>query len=145
MHDLLRAYAVERAADDPEPDRWAALTRLFDHYTHTASGAAGLAYPQERDYLPRVPAPSTPRPDFADQTEAVAWLEAERRNLLAGANHAATHGWSVHASQLSHTLARHLRTRAHYTDAVTLHTHAPHAARGIGGRADEGRTLVSFG
>ena len=33
MHDLLRAYAAELAVGhDAEPDRRAALTRLFDHY-----------------------------------------------------------------------------------------------------------------
>jgi tetratricopeptide (TPR) repeat protein/transcriptional regulator with XRE-family HTH domain len=145
MHDLLRAYAAERAADDPEPDRRAALTRLFDHYAHTTSLAAEWAYPQDWGYLPRVPAPPTLRRDFADQTEAVAWLETERLNLLAAAEHAATHGWPAHSSRLSRALARHLRTRSYHAEALILHTHALHATRGISDRAGESNALVSLG
>jgi tetratricopeptide (TPR) repeat protein len=146
FHDLLRAYATQRGLEEePEADQRAALTRLFDHYTHATSAAAEVAYPQDRGYLPRPPAPPTPRPDFPDQAEAAAWLDAERRNLLAAADHAATHGWPVHTSHLSHTLDRHLRIRAHYTDALTLHTHALHATRGSGDRAGQGRALASLG
>ena len=145
FHDLLRAYAAHTAHEEPEADQRAALTRLFDHYTHTAAVAAELAYPQDRGYLPRISAPSTPRRDFADQAEAVAWLEAERLNLLAAADHAASHGWPLHSSQLSHTLARHLLTRARYFDALTLHTHALHATRGINDRAGESYALAGLG
>jgi tetratricopeptide (TPR) repeat protein len=146
LHDLIRAYATARAQDeDRHPDQRAALTRLFDHYTHTATLAADLAYPQDRGHLPRVPTPPTPRPGFTGQTEAVAWLDAERRNLLAAADHAAGHGWPAHTSHLSQAVARHLRTRAHYTDAHTVHTHALHATRSTGDRAGEGRALASLG
>jgi tetratricopeptide (TPR) repeat protein len=145
MHDLLRAYAAEHAIGEPELDRRAWLTRLFDHYTYTASLAVEWAYPQDRGYLPQVPVPPTLRPDFTGQAEAVSWLEDERLNLLAAAEHAAIRGWPVHTSQLSHILARHLRTRSHYTDALTVHTHALHTTRSIGDRAGEGHALASLG
>jgi len=145
FHDLLRAYAAHTAREEPEADQRTALTRLLDHYAHTAARAADLAYPQDRGYLPQVPVPPTPRPDLTDQTEAVAWLEAERLNLLAAVHHAATYGWPGHSSRMSHALARHLRTRGHYTDAVAVHTLALHATRGDGNRVSEGRVLVSLG
>ncbi|WP_214414370.1 AfsR/SARP family transcriptional regulator [Sphaerisporangium fuscum] len=41
LHDLLRAHAAVTLADeDTDADRRAALTRLFEHYIHTASAAA---------------------------------------------------------------------------------------------------------
>ena len=48
MHDLLRAYARELAARDGEDEQQAALTRLFDHYLHTAAAAMDILYPAER-------------------------------------------------------------------------------------------------
>jgi hypothetical protein len=55
MHDLLRAYAAEQAVHDTEPDRRAALTRLFDHYLHTAAAAMDTLYPAERHRRPSIP------------------------------------------------------------------------------------------
>ena len=57
LHDLLRAYARELAADaEGEDGCRAALTRLFDHYLHTAATAMDTLYPAERHRRPRVPA-----------------------------------------------------------------------------------------
>ena len=40
IHDLLRAYATERAQEDPRPTQEGARHRLLDHYLHTAHDAA---------------------------------------------------------------------------------------------------------
>jgi hypothetical protein len=58
MHDLLRGYARELAAQDMEECR-AALSRLLDHYLYTASAAMDAAFPAERHRRPRIPAPAT--------------------------------------------------------------------------------------
>ena len=40
LHDLLRAYALERAdLDDSEPERRATLNRILDHYLRHAYDA----------------------------------------------------------------------------------------------------------
>ena len=63
MHDLLRAYARELAAQhDGEEEQWAALTRLFDYYLHAAAAAMDALYPAERHHRPRIPPPATPLP-----------------------------------------------------------------------------------
>jgi tetratricopeptide (TPR) repeat protein len=143
LHDLIRGYARARVHDDDRPpDQRAALTRLFDHYTHTTLLAAQLAYPQDRGRLPKARTPATPGPDLAGQTEAAAWLDAEQRNLLATAAHAAHHGWPVHISQLSQALARYLTTRALYADAYTLHSHALHATLSVDDRIGQGHALA---
>ncbi len=59
MHDLLRAYALDRAAaEDEEAERQLALTRLFDYYLGTAAAA------MERCSRPKLAAgpASPPRP-----------------------------------------------------------------------------------
>ncbi|MFJ7217657.1 BTAD domain-containing putative transcriptional regulator [Amycolatopsis sp. NPDC098790] len=46
LHDLLRGYAVARAQEEvEEPDRAAALGRLFEHYLSTGARAAAALYP----------------------------------------------------------------------------------------------------
>src|SRR5206468_1826353 len=44
FHDMLRAYAAERAAaEDGEAERRSAIHRMLDHYLHTAHAAALLS------------------------------------------------------------------------------------------------------
>jgi DNA-binding SARP family transcriptional activator/tetratricopeptide (TPR) repeat protein len=81
-HELLRAYATERAtADDGSRDCAAARRRLLDHYLRTACAGAARLYPARC----RVQAPS-PLPDVTPEVlasyEAVlAWFGAEHRVL----------------------------------------------------------------
>lgn len=83
-HDLLRLYAGERAEqEDASADRDDAERRLYDWYLHTVDAAATLLYPQMRRLtLPPADRASVPG-TFADNTQALAWLDAERHNLVA--------------------------------------------------------------
>ena len=91
FHDLLRAYAAERTdAEDASQARHAARARLNDWYLSTADAAARLLYP-DKLRLPVPPAARGPA-SFDDHDQALAWLDAERPNLLAAAEHAAEHG-----------------------------------------------------
>jgi hypothetical protein len=55
LHDLLRAYARERAeADETAAERDAATSRMLDYYLHTAHAMAPLLYPP-RDAITLVP------------------------------------------------------------------------------------------
>src|SRR5262245_51419228 len=109
MHDLLRAYAAERAHAElaTEPARQA-LTGLMDHYLHTAAVAMDTALPEERDIRPRIPAPASPAPPLGAPETARDWLDRERANLVAVATNAAGHGWPEHSLGLSQTLFRYL-------------------------------------
>jgi len=146
FHDLVRAYAADRASDqDPPPQRHTALTRLFDFYLATAATAMDLAYPHERPHRPTVPPAGTPTPDLADRNWAELWLDAEPANLLAAAGHAAALGWAEHTWQLSAVLDRHLRTRGRYQDAQTLHQQALNLAHHLGNHSAEMNALNSLG
>ncbi len=114
MHDLLHAYAAERATQLPAPVRAEALSRLRAYYLETARLAAGTMG-------------TSP------------WLEAERANLLAVAR---TGGDDRYAVELSAALGPYLDARAHYHDALALHGLARAAAHGAGDPAAEGRAWM---
>lgn len=115
MHDLLRDYAAHLATIQ---DRSAALSALLDHHLTTAARAIDV-------YAPYEPASSQVSPAaFPDPATAIAWLDAERANLIAVALYAADHGRPDHTAQLSRILFRYLDLGAHYDDEALLHTAA---------------------
>jgi DNA-binding SARP family transcriptional activator/Tfp pilus assembly protein PilF len=143
MHDLLRAYARELAA--AEEEQRAALTRLFDYYLHTAAAAMDALFPAEQQHRPRIPASEVPAPLITGTAAALAWLDAERENLVSVAMHSAEHHWPGHATRLASTLFRYLETGGHHREAVTIHSYARRAARDTGDRAAEAIALTNLG
>jgi DNA-binding SARP family transcriptional activator/Tfp pilus assembly protein PilF len=146
MHDLLRAYARDLAAgSDTEDEQQEALTRLFDHYLHTAAVAMDTLFPGERHRRPRIFPPATPAPPVTGSAVALAWLDAERATLVAVAVHTASRGWPGHATRLAATLFRYLDSGGHYPEAITIHSQARLAARHMGDPAAEAEALTSLG
>ncbi|MGH3940535.1 MAG: hypothetical protein ACRDTG_18235 [Pseudonocardiaceae bacterium] len=146
MHDLLRAYTIHvSTAEDTEPERHAALTRLLDHYLATTSAAMDTVHPAEQDRRPHVPLSVTSVPALVDRATALAWLDTERAALTAVCAYAATHGWPGHTIGFATTLVRYLEIGGHYPDAIAIHTHALQAARDIGDRSGEAHALTSLG
>ncbi|QQQ77177.1 tetratricopeptide repeat protein [Saccharothrix sp. 6-C] len=145
MHDLLRAYARGLAAEvDAADGRAAALHALADHYVRVAAVAMGLfdpADPADPAGRRSAPAPTDP----TTRADAVAWLEAERANLLAVAEHAARHGDAGHAEELTATLWRYFHVRGHHDESLALHTHALVAGRRRADRVAEGAALTGLG
>jgi len=148
MHDLIRFYAAERAAaEDDRVDREAALQRLHQHYLSTVDSAATLLYPQ----VVRLPVPrdGSVRPGLAfdDHAQALAWLDAERPNLLAAIHHAATHGPFTAAWRLADALRGHLYLRMHTVDwhaAATAALDAAEADRDLHGQAAARLSLAAL-
>jgi tetratricopeptide (TPR) repeat protein len=146
MHDLLRGYATSLAGiEDSEDERRAALTRLFDYYLATASAAMHTLYPAEAHHRPLIPPRTTPIPGVTDPAAARAWLDTERATLTATCAHTAAHGWPGHTTRLAATMYRYLEVGGHYPDALTIHTHARHAARYTGDSASEAHALTNLG
>jgi DNA-binding SARP family transcriptional activator len=115
LHDLLRLYAAERtAAEDAEQERAAALGRLHDDYLRRADAAASLLFPE----VLRFPYPSTAatEPVFRDHAEALAWLDAERPNLVAVIRHAAGAGHHRDAWRLADVLRGYFNLRFDLVD-----------------------------
>jgi tetratricopeptide (TPR) repeat protein/DNA-binding XRE family transcriptional regulator len=107
MHDLLKAYARERATGDHSGEAAAATTRLLEHYL-------GLARDGDRKRLDEV-----------------------RANLVAACTHAAEQGWSRQVIDIADALWRYLDNGAHYPDALAIHTAAVGAAHRLRDRAGE--------
>ncbi len=106
FHDLLRAYAAEQAhARESDAGRRLATHRILDHYLHAAHAAALLLNPA-RDPIPLAAPQPGVRPEApSDQGQALAWLEAEHRVLLAAITHADRTGFGAHAWQIPYALA----------------------------------------
>ncbi|MFG1682659.1 BTAD domain-containing putative transcriptional regulator [Nonomuraea sp. NPDC049269] len=96
FHDLMREYARERVrAEESEPDRTRALDALMDWYLRVLREAGNLAYPLTLRTSASTPTPvlaptaatadgDRDRPiGFTDRPAALAWLKAERANLIA--------------------------------------------------------------
>jgi hypothetical protein len=146
LHDLVRAYATDRARDEDRPaDRRAALTRLFDHYLYTAAAAMDALYPAERHRRPVLPPREHTGPAIGDPKAALMWLDAERTTLVAVCVHAGRDDWPEHAVRLAATLYSYLDNGGHPADAVTVHTEAQHAARRTGDQTGEAVALTNLG
>jgi tetratricopeptide (TPR) repeat protein len=145
MHDLLRSYSAEQALHhDADPDRRAALTRLFDYYLHAAAVAMNILYPADYHRRPPIPSSPTTIPPMTGPTAARDWLDTERATLVAIAAYTASHGWPDHTVLLAPTIYSYFDTGAHYPDAITIHSHARHAARAVSDRAAEATALTSL-
>ena len=136
MHDLLRAYAAELAADGDGAT--AATGRLFDHYLGRAAAAVGALYPAEH-------ATRSPAFAFPGATEALAWLNDELANLVAVAGAAADAGRPECAVELSATLWRYLDSGGHHGEALAIHGRARQAARDGGDLGGEATALGELG
>ncbi|SNS94462.1 DNA-binding transcriptional activator of the SARP family [Asanoa hainanensis] len=110
LHDLLRAYARELTGPD-EAD--AAVGRLHAHYLATADAAARRLYP----HMIRLPQGELPAvAGFETNPAALAWLDAEHRNLLAAIGHAATAGPPQVSWQLTDALRGYFWQTSHTVD-----------------------------
>ncbi|MFC4147554.1 tetratricopeptide repeat protein [Micromonospora mangrovi] len=162
LHDLVRLYAEGQADADKAVDT--ARARLFTHYvmtTHVAVGhlqppsavaayrfplPAGAAAWIETAYAARgqvQPLPVTVR--FATRTEALAWLEAERPNLVAACTSAARHGQDLSGVALASLLPDYLIFRRHLADLITVTTAARAISQRVGDRHGEGMALSHLG
>jgi tetratricopeptide (TPR) repeat protein/transcriptional regulator with XRE-family HTH domain len=144
MHDLLRAYAIGLAAShDPEEDRHAALTCLFDYYLVGCATAMDRLAPAERHYRPDPPPAAAAVPELADLAAARVWLDAELATLVAVAVYTASNGWPRHTTRLAATIRRYLDARV--TEGLTIYAHALSAARDCDDRTAQAHALASIG
>jgi len=147
LHDLLREHArIVATADAAAADSEGATGRLLDYYAHTAL-AAGRRF-ETRASTYRRPPPGHPpaqAPDLSTLGEAAAWLEAERANLHAAADYAATHGRLRYAIVIPAAMSGFLAARGHWDQSSALHQGALASARRTGDRLGEADTLTTLG
>jgi tetratricopeptide (TPR) repeat protein len=84
VHDLLRGYAAELAADvDSTETRLSALRRLFGHHLAAADAADRVISPHRYRIPPDDRIPTAPARSFADYDSALSWLFTAQSNLTA--------------------------------------------------------------
>ena len=116
-HDLLRAYAAEQARSRcTGQDQHAAVLRMLDHYLHSAQEAARLLYgPWNHVSLPSAQDGVTAE-RFADEQQAIAWLQAEYQVLLSSIEFAANAGFGTYAWQLAFSIGTYFEMSGHWRD-----------------------------
>jgi tetratricopeptide (TPR) repeat protein len=142
LHDLLRVYASEQVrAEEPEPERAAAVHRLLTWYLHSASAATRVVNPHRRHVKLDPAPPAGSPPEFGGYDEALGWLDEERENLVAAVHQAALCGRHEITWQLSLTMWDLFLLRGYHSDWVgTLQT-GLRSTRILGNRYAESRIL----
>ncbi|MEV6773511.1 tetratricopeptide repeat protein [Nocardia sp. NPDC051030] len=143
MHDLLREFALALADDDPSEDRRAVFDRLLDHYQHTGA----LADRYLSGYIGGESADSElfTTPYFTNRSEALAWLRAERGNLLACLEYAASHHQSARVIGLTRIISGLLRLDGPWPLAIKLNRRAATIAEHNGDRVGMADALNNLG
>ncbi|WP_297613678.1 tetratricopeptide repeat protein [Nocardia sp.] len=139
MHDLLREYAVALVAADPIEDRREVVERLLDHYQHLGEAADRYLAGQLR------PAADAGAPHFSDRAQALAWLRAERGNLLGCLEYAASHHQSARVVGMTSVLSGLLRLDGPWPLAIKLHRRAATIAEHSGDRVGAADALSDLG
>lgn len=148
FHDLIRSYATERCAkEEPESERRRATGRLIQHYSDALHAAmvAGLE-PLYRDSKDPADTEQGRSPiKFPNADIAHVWLEAEWRNMLLTARHAAMHEQHRQCADLTHSLDSFLHTSGYWSDAVPAHELALHACHLLGDPVRIPRAALDLG
>jgi tetratricopeptide (TPR) repeat protein len=146
MHDLLRRYARDHAAQAPAGKSQQALGRLLDYYQHTAARANALITRWTRPGPPpAAPAGLPAGPGLASEDQALAWARADRAALLACLDHATRTGQHARVIALTAALAGLLERDGPWTDAVTRHTTALRAAQHLSDQPGQANALHELG
>lgn len=136
FHDLLRAYARELGAGDE-----AALTRLLDHYVHTARTADRLLFSHGETIPVDEPADGVVVSALVTQDDALAWFETERSALLA----LLRVDEPAYVCQLAWATHVYLHRQGHWHDRVAAQHAAVDAAGRLGSEAAESRSRRFLG
>jgi DNA-binding SARP family transcriptional activator len=146
FHDLLRAYAAQRAhAEEPDKVISAAVRRVLSWYLLTADAAASVLSPSRNPVPLGSPDPGFQRPAFGSADEALDWSELERANLVAATRQAAGQGLHDIAWRLPVAAMISFELSGYRTEWITTHQLGLASARELGDRLGEARVLNGMG
>ncbi|MGV4988703.1 ATP-binding protein [Streptomyces sp. NRAIS4] len=142
LHDLLRACALERAAEDGDAARDAARARVIAWYTHSACNAmTALKKPGEPPTMPCHGEPAK----FSSHDAALSWLAAEETNL----DQAMLIASETELHELAWRMGRHLYDyhfeRGRITDSIRVIQRARESAKKAGDHSAEIRAASNLG
>ncbi len=146
FHDLLRAYAVDRArAEDGQSQQRAAIHRVLDHYLHSAYSAARVLqkHPAAITLDPLQPGVAPERVD--DYEQSMAWFEAEHQVLVALVDLAVRTGFDTHGWQLPMTLPAYFDRKGYLRSFTAVQQAALAAAERLSDRKAQALVHRSIG
>ena len=145
MHDLLRQFAGTRGtAEDPPAETAAVRVTITTWFLRSAANAAAILAPQLSP-VPDLPAAPPHVMEFAGESAALEWCQAERENLGAAARYAAQHGLHRLAWQIPAAIHDIFTRTGRYDDLIRLNESAVEAARLDGHRFGEVASLSNLG
>ena len=151
MHDLLRLYARQLSGTDTG-ERDQATDRLLAYYLNGANAAdahlralTGSSVSPEFTSRDDAVAGSSVSPEFTSRDGALAWLDAERPNLIAAVMLAADTGRDQVAMSLPRALSVYLDWRRRFDDWLPILAISRDCARRQGDRAHEAAALNNLG
>jgi tetratricopeptide (TPR) repeat protein/transcriptional regulator with XRE-family HTH domain len=147
MHDLLRCYAADRAAETiTVEERVNATARLLDYLECAASRAEALVQRSARSTAIADRGPvDYAVPEFANADSALAWLRAERSTLLACLDFVTADRQQARVVRLTAGVAYLLRTEGPRAEARARHAIAVQAAQDLGDRLGQAHALLCLG
>ena len=148
MHDLIREHAHALAGQhDQGDDKGRATSRLLGYYQRAAEAADRRLTRHTRPPTAPAAAPGAPpgSADMPGRAQALAWLRAERANLLACLDHAARSGQYPRVAALTAAMAALLRHDGPWSDAITRHSAAVQAAQRAGDAPAEANARHDLG
>ncbi|MER5554284.1 tetratricopeptide repeat protein [Streptomyces sp. NPDC002793] len=142
FHDLLRAFAAERAREDePGTETSLARRRLLAAYLSRTDAADRVLAPGRRHVLSAEEAGEP----FSSYEEAIAWCDSERMNSMAMVRAAAANGEDGLCWRLAMALITPLVLRSYHADRREVCEIALDAARRAGDSWGEAWSLMSLG
>ncbi|WP_329106557.1 tetratricopeptide repeat protein [Micromonospora sp. NBC_01699] len=147
IHDLLRAYAIERFEhEESEAQRLAASRRLLDWFFAAAYESYRTILPQGRLFAQvEFGRDVTTLPVFADQASAVKWCESQHANLMDAINTAEDLGFDDLLWKIAVSCMAFLERLSYRTDWIVSHEKAAAATTRLHDRAAQGFVLMLLG
>lgn len=145
LHDLLRAYAADRANYDYDPDELDHIRKkLLEWYAHHAIAVYVKVYPAHASWHPALEFEVSTYPElkFTLASEAQAWLDSERDNMIAACRDAGRHQLQRLTILLTYATAITSCWRGRWDDVYDMCRLGVDMARRCGDRVAEAHALT---
>ena len=146
FHDLVREFAAHCAeSDEPADEKQAAIRRVASFYLASAAHADRVLYPSRLGASALAVEGAVEPVILASVTQAKAWFDMERTNLLAMIRSAAANGHHDHAWRLTDAAIVFFDRHGYYEDSLAVQKLAASSARIAGDRIGEASSQMGIG
>jgi tetratricopeptide (TPR) repeat protein len=133
LHDLLRAFAAERARSEcPDSELTAAATRMIDHYAYAAHAGTRLLDPSREPVITQPPPAGVQLPSLSTPERASRWFTTEHPVLPRIVGDAYDRGLYERAWQLAWAMLTFLDRRGYWDEFIAVQRIAVEASQRAG-------------